>query len=142
MKKTRISHTNKSISQIDLVHQKLVTKGEKSILFFQTFFFTKNKLQIHVNSPLKYNNIFWTQKYIKHLIYSKTLGKYMLILKVLHISQKIAYYSFRCWNIKKWRVRTRIWSLMHNGVLIIQDSRGLSFTTISGFCSNGVLINS
>ena len=58
MNKTRISHTNKSISQIYLVHQKLVTKEEKSILFFQTFFFTKNKLQIHVNSPLKYNNIF------------------------------------------------------------------------------------
>ena len=68
MDKTRISHTNKSISQIYLVHQKLVTKEEKSILVFQTFFFTKNKfprvtyinksLQIHVNSPLQYNNIF------------------------------------------------------------------------------------
>ena len=62
MNKTRIAHTSKSISQIYLVHQKLVTKEEKSI------FFTKNKfprvtyinksLQIHVNSPLQYNNIF------------------------------------------------------------------------------------
>ena len=31
--------------------------------------------------------------------------------------------------------------LMHNGVLIIQDSRGLSFTTISGFGSNGAIIH-